>query len=54
MGTIMMPTTSPAMNSEALTLGVVTLKIGIQSRCRDSQKLTPTTLGWSSKIAHRP
>jgi hypothetical protein len=41
MGTIMIPTTSPAMNSEAFTLGVVTLKIGIQARWRDIHEADP-------------
>ena len=48
MGTIMMPTTRPAMKSEALTCGVATLKIGIHDRWRDIQPLMPTTFGCSS------
>ena len=44
MGTIMMPTTSPAMNSDAVTGGLTTLKIGMNPRWCDSQLLNPTTI----------
>ena len=53
-GTIMMPTTRPAMKIDALSGGLVTLKNGMNDAWRDSQVLSPTTLPWSSKKAHRP
>ena len=42
------------MKIDALSGGLVTLKNGMNARCRESQVLKPTTLGCSSKIAHRP
>jgi hypothetical protein len=54
MGTIMMPTTSPAMKMDALKGGLTTLKNGRKPMCLDSQVLKPTTLGCSSNTAHRP
>ena len=54
MGTIMMPTTRPATNSDDVTGGLTTLKMGMKARWRDSQVLKPTMLGWSSKKPHSP
>ena len=44
MGTIMIPTTSPAMKIEALSGGLTTLKKGMKATWRESQVLNPTTL----------
>ncbi len=53
-GTIMMPTTRPAMRIEALRGGLETLKKGMNAAWRDSHVLKPTTFGWSSKNAQSP
>ena len=54
MGTIISPTTRPAMKSEALSGGLTTLKKGMNDRWRESQVLNPTTLSCSSNTAHNP
>ena len=54
MGTIMSPTTRPAMKIEALSGGLATWKKGMKARWRDSQVLKPTTLSCSSNTAHSP
>ena len=51
-GTIMIPTTSPAMKIEPLNGGLTTLKNGKKARWRESQVLTPTTL--FGELEHRP
>ena len=47
MGTIMMPTTSPAMNADEVYSEVVTLNNGMKLKCIARNLENPTTFGCS-------